>query len=121
MKRKKGGLKAHKKKDPSKRSQTKHVRTKVARLERRKALLAPAPPPQDTFSSASLSDALAAVAAAPAKKQQLPSARTNKGKRWIAVQETHRLAAVMQNKDFQNDPLKAVTAHLEATLPKVSR
>lgn len=118
--RKKKQLKTHKKKDPSKRSQTKQVRTKVARIERRKALLSPPPPPPDTFSSASLADALAVVAASPAKKQ-LPSARTNKGKRWIAAQESHRLAAVMQNKDFQSDPLAAVTAHLQATLPKVSR
>ena len=65
-----------------------------------------------------LDDALAEVAAAPARSEKnRPNAANNRGRRVIAAQETERFGAVLKDARFQADPLGAVLGHLRATLP----
>ena len=65
-----------------------------------------------------LDDALAEVAAAPARRDKnRPNAANNRGRRVIAAQETERFGAVLKDARFRADPLGAVLGHLRATLP----
>ena len=65
-----------------------------------------------------LDDALAEVAAAPARQDKnRPNAANNRGRRVIAAQETERFGAVLKDARFRADPLGAVLGHLRATLP----
>jgi hypothetical protein len=65
-----------------------------------------------------LDDALAEVAAAPARRDKnRPNAANNRGRRVIAAQETERFGAVLKDERFRADPLGAVLGHLRATLP----
>ena len=68
--------------------------------------------------SLGLDDALAEVAAAPARSEKnRPNAANNRGRRVIAAQETERFGAVLKDARFRADPLGAVLGHLRATLP----
>ena len=56
-----------------------------------------------------LDDALAEVAAAPARRDKnRPNAANNRGRRVIAAQETERFGAVLKDARFRADPLGAV-------------
>ena len=90
----------------------------LSQLETRKAADAAAARGPLLGGSLGLDDALAEVAAAPARRDKnLPNAANNRGRRVIAAQETERFGAVLKDARFQADPLGAVLGHLRATLP----
>lgn len=112
----------------SKRQEKKNQVRKTAAKERKGALLSQLATRQEADASAArgpllggslgLDDALAEVAAAPARKDKnRPSTATNRGKRVIAAQETARFGAVLADTRFRADPLGAVLGHLRARLP----
>ena len=113
----------------SKRQEKKSQVRKAAARERKGALLsqletrkqadaAAARGPLLGSVSLGLDDALAEVAAAPARRDKnRPNAANNRGRRVIAAQETERFGAVLEDARFRADPLGAVLGHLRATLP----
>ena len=113
----------------SKRQEKKSQVRKAAARERKGALLSQLETRREADAAAArgpllggvslgLDDALAEVAAAPARSEKnRPNAANNRGRRVIAAQETERFGAVLKDARFQADPLGAVLGHLRATLP----
>ena len=113
----------------SKRQEKKSQVRKAAARERKGALLSQLETRREADAAAArgpllggvslgLDDALAEVAAAPARSEKnRPNAANNRGRRVIAVQETERFGAVLKDARFRADPLGAVLGHLRATLP----
>ena len=113
----------------SKRQEKKSQVRKAAARERKGALLSQLETRREADAAAArgpllggvslgLDDALAEVAAAPARSEKnRPNAANNRGRRVIAAQETERFGAVLKDARFRADPLGAVLGHLRATLP----
>ena len=113
----------------SKRQEKKSQVRKAAARERKGALLSQLETRREADAAAArgpllggvslgLDDALAEVAAAPARREKnRPNAANNRGRRVIAAQETERFGAVLKDARFRADPLGAVLGHLRATLP----
>ena len=113
----------------SKRQEKKSQVRKAAARERKGALLSQLETRREADAAAArgpllggvslgLDDALAEVAAAPARSEKnRPNAANNRGRRVIAAQETERFGAVLKDERFRADPLGAVLGHLRATLP----
>ena len=113
----------------SKRQEKKSQVRKAAARERKGALLSQLETRKQADAAAArgpllggvslgLDDALAEVAAAPARSEKnRPNAANNRGRRVIAAQETERFGAVLKDARFRADPLGAVLGHLRATLP----
>ena len=113
----------------SKRQEKKSQMRKAAARERKGALLSQLETRREADAAAArgpllggvslgLDDALAEVAAAPARSEKnRPNAANNRGRRVIAAQETERFGAVLKDARFRADPLGAVLGHLRATLP----
>ena len=114
----------------SKRQEKKSQVRKAAARERKGALLSQLETRREADAAAArgpllggslgldLDDALAEVAAAPARQDKnRPNAANNRGRRVIAAQETERFGAVLKDARFRADPLGAVLGHLRATLP----
>ena len=113
----------------SKRQEKKSQVRKAAARERKGALLSQLETRREADAAAArgpllggvslgLDDALAEVAAAPARSEKnRPNAANNRGRRVIAAQETERFGAVPKDARFRADPLGAVLGHLRATLP----
>ena len=114
----------------SKRQEKKSQVRKAAARERKGALLSQLETRREADAAAArgpllggvslgLDDALAEVAAAPARSEKnRPNAANNRGRRVIAAQETERFGAVLKDARFRADPLGAVLGHLRATLPQ---
>ena len=129
--RRKGGKDAAKATSTlSKRQEKKSQVRKAAARERKGALLSQLETRREADAAAArgpllggslgldLDDALAEVAAAPARRDKnRPNAANNRGRRVIAAQETERFGAVLKDARFRADPLGAVLGHLRATLP----
>ena len=113
----------------SKRQEKKSQVRKAAARERKGALLSQLETRREADAAAArgpllggvslgLDDALAALAAAPARREKnRPNAANNRGRRVIAAQETERFGAVLKDARFRADPLGAVLGHLRTTLP----
>ena len=113
----------------SKRQEKKSQVRKAAARERKGALLSQLETRREADAAAArgpllggvslgLDDALAEVAAAPARSEKnRPNAANNRGRRVIAAQETESFGAVLKDARFRADPLGAVLGHLRATLP----
>lgn len=115
----------------SKRQSKKSQRRKVAAADRHGALCArlaetraadaAARAPVNRFVADGLFDALDAIAesspAAPAAAKNATNGRTNRGKRLLVAAESAQLGAVLAHPAFAANPLGAVFAHLDSTLP----
>lgn len=93
----------------------------VTRLVDTKTADAVARAPVNNFKADGLFDALddiaAASPAAPAAAKNAPTGRTNRGKRHLVAAESAQLGAVLAHPAFAANPLGAIFAHLDATLP----